>query len=390
MVSMHTIKDSIHQDIEINDFELGLIDSLPVQRLRRIRQMGFAYLVYPCATHSRFEHSLGTMYLAGELAEHLDFSEKIVSELRVAALLHDTGHFPFSHNYRIEKYLEEELGIDHVGLSVGYVKTHFSDNLKEAGLSTKNIIDCIRGDGKYGSIFSSGIDVDKMDYMVRDAYFTGTAYGLIDLSRLLHTTEFHKALTFHVKGLRNIEAVIINRFMMYSNVYFHRTIKIATAMFGRAVTGSFDSRQIDLHEYHQMDDIDLVSVLRKNKSSMMECLDSRRLYKLGSSLSAGDLSGRLIEKCASMSIEEIENIEEDIGKKLRIPQGKLIIDITPEKKLESIKMLDNGKTINLEEISEFSRSVMNQECLSWNILFLSPEKYRGSIASANKLFMHYI
>ena len=161
-------------------------------------------------------------------------------------------------------------------------------------------------------------------------------------------------------------------------------------MFGRAVTESFDNGAIDLREYSRMDEVDLVSVLRKNKSEMMECLDRRSLYKLGSSLSAGDLSTKLIEKCTSMSIEEIENVEADIGKKLRLPEGKLIIDITPEKKLESIKMLDNGKTINLEDISEFSRSVMNQECLSWNILFLSPEKYRKSIASANKLFMDYI
>ncbi|MFH1432922.1 MAG: HD domain-containing protein, partial [archaeon] len=360
-MKMHTIKDSIHQDIELTGFELSLIDTPLVQRLRHIRQMGFAYLVYPCATHSRFEHSLGTMHLAGSLSHNLGFDELTTSELRLAGLLHDIGHFPFSHNPEIENCLKERLGTDHVLESASHIKTCYSEAITRAGLNPKNIIDAINGKGRYGSIFSSGIDVDKMDYLVRDAYFTGTAYGLIDLSRLLYTSGFKKTLAFRMKGLRNIEAVIISRFMMYSTVYLHRTIKIATAMFGRAVTRSFADGSIDPEDYIRMDDIDLISSLRKNHSHLASCLDNRKLHKLGSSLTVNDLTKDQISKCVSIKSNALQQIEQDIEKKLVLPKDTLIIDITPKKTLESIKMIDNGNLLNLEDISEFSRSVMNQE-----------------------------
>ncbi|MEA3342565.1 MAG: HD domain-containing protein [archaeon] len=387
---MHTIKDSIHQDIEVTDFEVGLIDSPAVQRLRRIRQMGFAHLVYPCATHSRFEHSLGTMYLAGALSSNLGFDEKTRAELKVAGLLHDVGHFPFSHNSEVDNYIKEKLNLDHVDISAKLIKMYYKDAIEDAGLSQKNVVDMIRGRGKYGSILSSGIDVDKMDYLVRDAYFTGTAYGLIDLSRLLCTTGFKKTLAFHIKGIRNIEAVIISRFMMYSTVYFHRTIKIAGAMFGRAVTRAFDDGSIDVHEYIRMDDFDLVSSLRRNRSYLAECLDKRRLYKLGACLSVNDLSEKEISKCVALKSRALKDIEQDMEKRLGVARGTLIIDIAPKKTLEPIKMIDGAKLLNLEEISEFSRSVMNQEWQNWNIQFLAPQKYRKKIGGASKLFGEYV
>ena len=387
---MHTIKDSIHQDIELTDFDLALIDTPPLQRLRRIRQMGFAHLVYPCATHSRFEHSLGTMHLASALSAHLNFTQKTAQELKIAALLHDIGHFPFSHNPEIDSCIKETLNTDHAGLSAKLTETYYKDAITKAGLSARNITDAIKGQGRYASILSSGIDIDKMDYLVRDAYFTGTAYGLIDLSRLLCTTRFKKTLAFRIKGLRNIEAVIISRFMMYSTVYLHRTIKIASAMFGRAVTESFDSRTLDPQQFIRMDDIDLVSHLRKNNSHLMNRLDSRSLYKLASTLTVNDLSESQLTKCASLKIPELKNIERDIEQKLNIPKDTLIIDVARKKTLEPIKIIDNEKLINLEDISEFSRSVMNQEWQNWNIQFLAPQKHRKKTESANRLFLKYI
>lgn len=387
---MHTIKDSIHQDIEVNDFELELIDTVPFQRLRRIRQMGFAYLVYPSAMHCRFEHSLGTMYVAGALSNHLGFDERTVSVLRVAGLLHDTGHFPFSHNPLVEDYVREMAGVDHVDMSVKIVETFYKDAIVGAGLSVKSVTDAIRGRGRYGSIFSSGIDVDKMDYLVRDAYFTGTAYGLIDVSRLIWTTDFKGGLAFRMKGMRNVEAVIISRFMMYSTVYFHRTIQIAGAMFGRAVVRAFEEGAFDVNEYVRMDDVDLVSVLRRRGSCLSGCLDERRLYKLGCFLSVDELGEREIARCGAMGHEEIGSVERDIEKKLGIPDDCLIINIIPKKTLERIKIVDGGKVVDLEEISGFSRSVVNEEWKNFGVQFLVPEKYRKKIEGAGKLFLRYV
>ena len=184
---MTTIRDSIHQDIKISDVEQEIIDTPEFQRLRRIKQMGFAYFAYPSATHTRFEHCVGTMHLAGRVAKALELNEKDTQELRLAGLLHDVGHTPFSHISPLESMMQKELKKDHVLLGIDIIKMKFSHIIKKYRLDVKNIIDLVQGNGKYGNIISGGIDIDKMDYLVRDSYYTGTTYGLIDPSRLMST-----------------------------------------------------------------------------------------------------------------------------------------------------------------------------------------------------------
>jgi HD superfamily phosphohydrolase len=173
---MKVIRDPVHDYIEIDELALSLIDSPEVQRLRRIRQLGFSNLVYPGANHTRFEHSLGVYHLTRQLASQVD--EQQQKELLAAALLHDIGHGPFSHATEdiIEKYTRKS----HDSVGELLKKSTIADVLKEHGLSPISIAAHIRGETYPGQILSSEIDVDKMDYLVRDAHYTGVAFGLVD------------------------------------------------------------------------------------------------------------------------------------------------------------------------------------------------------------------
>src|SRR3989344_193067 len=145
---MTTVRDAIHQDIHLSDLEAEIMSAPEFQRLRRVRQLGFTSLVYPSATHTRFEHSLGTMHLAGQVCHALTLDEKTTSELRLAGMLHDIGHYPFSHIAPLENLAEQTLKENHVTIGAEIIKNNFSGIIKEQGLSSRNIINAMQGKGK--------------------------------------------------------------------------------------------------------------------------------------------------------------------------------------------------------------------------------------------------
>ncbi|MCK4968774.1 MAG: HD domain-containing protein, partial [Candidatus Aenigmarchaeota archaeon] len=182
---MHIIKDPIHKDIKISDFEMKLIDTKNMQRLRNIKQLGPTNLVYPSAVHTRFEHSIGVMHLAEKMAGALKLSETTKKELKIASLLHDIGHLPFSHINRIETINLKNSKKDHMDIGIDKIKTNYSRLLEKNNLNEKNICSIIKGKNPIGSILSSGIDIDKMDYLLRDSYFTGASYGKISADAII-------------------------------------------------------------------------------------------------------------------------------------------------------------------------------------------------------------
>lgn len=222
---MKVIRDSIHKDIYLDEKELEIIDSEEFQRLRNIKQTGLTYLVYPSANHTRFEHSLGTMFIASKIAEKINADVELT---RVSALLHDIGHPPFSHTLEICGYSHEVFGrkkIKHMNLD------NFSKSEIIKTLNRKNL---------EGKIISGDVDADRMDYLLRDSYHTGTAYGMIDLPRILRSiTTFESFGKVKIgilkKGIQAIESLLVARHQMYSAVYMHPTVRIADTMIKRAV-----------------------------------------------------------------------------------------------------------------------------------------------------------
>src|SRR5450759_4699096 len=275
---MKVIRDPIHDYIELDDLALALIETPQVQRLRRIRQLGFSNLVYPGANHTRFEHSLGVYHLAKHLVKHVDEQER--NELLAAALLHDIGHGPFSH--ATEELIFRYTRKSHEDIEEFLRKGEISDILKDYSLSPSAIAAHIRGDTDAGQIIHSEIDVDRMDYLVRDAHYTGVAFGLIDHVRLIHELKFNEnRLVLNIGGLQAAESLLVSRFLMHPTVYFHHVSRIAESMCENAAQYMMEGG-LDPKLFRRMDDSTFMMDMKSSggyASGIADRLDNRRLFK---------------------------------------------------------------------------------------------------------------
>ena len=238
------ITDPIHRYIRFFETEREIVDTVIFQRLRGIRQLAGAHLVYPSAQHSRFEHSIGTMHIAGYAGETL-FSkgyfgdEDKVQQLRLAALLHDVGHGPFSHLF--EEVLMEKHNMNHEDMGKQIIsRSEISDILGKHGYNSSDICKLSFGQSNiqfFNEIISGALSADMMDYLPRDSLFTGVEYGKIDYHRLISsfevTTDGHLAI--NKSALYSLESMLISRYEMYKAVYFHKTVRSAEVMLLRSI-----------------------------------------------------------------------------------------------------------------------------------------------------------
>jgi HD superfamily phosphohydrolase len=238
------IQDPIHGYIKVTQEERELIDSLFVQRLRRIHQLAGAYLVYPGGVHTRFEHVIGTMHVAGLIGQSIANSAGLhdddVQELRIAALLHDVGHGPFSHLF--EEVLSEKTELTHEDLSQRIVsKSSIGDILRKNGHRPSRISGLCVGKSKgrpfMNQIIAGGLSADMMDYLLRDTYFTGVEYGKVDIQRVIDSLDVsdNGHLMLERAALYAFEALLIARYEMFKAVYFHRTVRAAELMLAHSM-----------------------------------------------------------------------------------------------------------------------------------------------------------
>ncbi|WP_148686585.1 HD domain-containing protein [Candidatus Nitrosocosmicus hydrocola] len=233
------ITDPIHKIIKFTLIEKELIDTSIFQRLRRIRQLAGAHLVYPGALHSRFEHSIGSMFLAGLAGQNLLekgylANSDMIQCLRLSALLHDIGHGPFSHLF--EEVLKESTTYTHEKLGERIMsETIIADLLTTHGYDPKIISSLSFGKHKtrfLNEIISGGLSVDLMDYLPRDSYFSGTEYGKIDYHRIINSLEVtgSNQLGINKSALYSYESMLISRYQMFKSVYFHKTVRSGEVM----------------------------------------------------------------------------------------------------------------------------------------------------------------
>jgi HD superfamily phosphohydrolase len=259
------ITDPVHKYIRFSQVEKQLIDSPAFQRLRRIRQLAGAHLVYPSAQHSRFEHSLGAMHIAGLAGETLlgkgviDDTE-VVQDLRLAALLHDIGHGPFSHLF--EEVLEYHCNTSHEELGKKIImQSEIADILGRYGYSAHQICRLSFGQSKVNfmnEIISGGLSADIMDYLPRDGLFTGAEYAKLDYHRLVSSLEVSRnRLAINKSALNSLESMLISRYEMFKAVYFHKTVRSAEVMLLRSMIAADEALGLtntSLHEYLTLTD----------------------------------------------------------------------------------------------------------------------------------------
>ena len=272
------IRDSVYGDISLTKFEEHVMNMPQFQRLRRIKQLGLISLIYPGANHTRFEHSVGTMNLGSKLATELGLDNDEIELIRISALLHDIGHGPFSH------VSEGVLSVPHEELTKYVVtKTSMRDLLEEK-FDVNEIVNIVNGKGHLGPIVSGELDVDRMDYLLRDSHNTGVAYGVIDYERIISNLKLeNESLILNIKGVQAAEGALVSRYFMYPSVYQHHTTRIVNSMFRRSLKKVIDEGIINENSIYQYDDTDIVSIFRncdnKYVNEIMSRLDNRNLLK---------------------------------------------------------------------------------------------------------------
>ncbi|MEA1925332.1 MAG: HD domain-containing protein, partial [Candidatus Altiarchaeota archaeon] len=335
MNSRKTIRDPIHGSIPLSDLELMLLDTPLMQKMRRIKQNGLCFLVYPAMNSTRFEHSLGVMHLAGLVADHLDLEEKQRMALKAAGLLHDIGHCAFSHT---SDKLLARMGESHEEISTHLIlDSEISDILRESGIRPAEVSDLVNGRGGFGKIISSEIDVDKMDYLIRDSYYAGVAYGIIDLERIIYGIKLVKGrVVISRRSLEAVESLLISRTMMYQTVYRHHTKRIVEAMFSQALNDLIENKKVSYDDFLCMDDTDLVYVSRHSggySQDIMERIDDRRLFK-----SVFNERLCLVEENFRKELSENRRgIQKKISEDYGIEEGYVLLDL-PESKMSEFRV----------------------------------------------------
>ena len=335
------IKDPVHGYVYITEAEKQVIDSFPVQRLRRLRQLAGAEYVYPAANHTRFEHCVGVMHLAGLMAENpylsKHFNEEQYQLIRIAALLHDVGHGPFSHVF--EHLLVKFLHKTHEDINVWIVqKSELKDAIKKIGYNPDEAAKLSVGwlhkpkRAFMDQIIRSAVDVDKLDFVVRDTYHTGAQYGYVDVIRLIQTLDIlDQNLAVDLGALSALESFILARVESFKSIYFHRVGRAAQIMLATAMEEAKDELGLTSfktpEEYLAFDDYTVWTMLKKSKRSkkIIENLERRRLLKC-----AYDRTFYVRDKTVSnlFSHEEIRNqLRDQIADKAGVDSKAVVIDV---------------------------------------------------------------
>lgn len=332
------IKDPLYGYIRITEHEKLIIDTEPVQRLRRIKQLAGAQYVYPAANHTRFEHSLGTMHLADAVANNLPvITEELErKKLRIAALLHDVGHGPLSHLF--EPLLLKYMGRDHEDMSLRIIReSAISKVLEEIDLDPEEISLLAVGrlaDQKrpfLDQIVRSSVDVDKMDFLLRDSYHTGAGYGTIDIFRLIYTMDILEGnLAVDATALSTLETFLLARLESFRAIYFHRTTRAAQIMVIKALEEAKDElnffKSDSLQEYLRLDDSTLWEMLKNSRSrKIIQDLDNRKLLKCAYEKTFFVRDQLVTNIFNNESVRT--QIEEEIAGKARVAHDDVTIDV---------------------------------------------------------------
>lgn len=352
------VRDPLWNTIRLDPTAVSIIDTPEFQRLRQIRQLGLAYLVYPGATHTRFDHALGVYHLArttlsllsdrGELAE-VDPAECAL--VPYAALLHDVGHYPFSH--ALEELDGEWVPGHHESLTGRFLRAPaMSAALAEIAPDAGERIEALiraKSDSPLQGLVSGSLDLDKIEYLRRDARFCGVPYGEVDVDRLLNAITLlpdpatgRVEVGIHEKGLSALESLLFAKYQMFRNVYWHHAVRAATAVYKRVVQDAVDGRLLTPDEIVGMTDERLLVTLELRAADhpgphaeriarrWLPAIAERRLPKRALELSGEALRGLPAEEWLYDEPRLRHALELRLAEELGLPDGGAFVDY-PEK-----------------------------------------------------------
>lgn len=430
-MTVKSVYDPIHGSISLNGVFLELMDRHELQRLRSIKQLGLSNVVFPGANHTRFEHSLGVYHLAGRMTESMGIGREEADTIRAAAMLHDVCHPPFSHT--LERLMESASGRDHMEMSRALImgdvpsfmerdrdffdgREPLSTLLEDHGISAESVCDLIMNPlSKVGGldIYSSAmgaqplsatkdyahqiihgpIDADQIDYLMRDAHYTGIVHGSVDKDRLLSQMAVHNGkVVLRKGGITSAEGLMVARILMYSSVYYHKTVKIVEAMLRRAIEIS----DLDMSQLYLMTDTDLISALldgRERSADLMRSVLNRRLYKKAKTIYSVDASESFKSSLVKyVPASKRSELEAEIAHHAGVDPSEVIVDIPSESTLLSkarigktdVSILDGDKVKTLSRYSSLAKALQSRDPIDWCLMVSAPERVTDVVRAATE------
>ena len=361
------IRDPLWNTIRVDPVAVQIIDTAAFQRLRYIRQLGLAHLVYPGATHTRFDHALGVYHLAVTAIRVLGESGRGDPEAWVgaelvpyAALLHDIGHYAFSH--ALEELEPERTPGDHEALSARFFESaELQEALSPLGSgAAEEIFAIIRGQGRspLRGLVSGSLDLDKMEYLRRDARFCGVPYGEVDVDRLIQglallrdpeTDDLEVGL--NEKAVSALESLLFAKYQMFRNVYWHHAVRAATALYKRIVDVAVESGLLAPGELVGPTDEELLYELGRRAEAAgtpvgerladrwLPALRARRLPKRAVEVSADELAGVALPAWVSGDTPEKRRWEDRIADELGLEPGEAFLDFPVKEAMFQVDVL---------------------------------------------------
>jgi uncharacterized protein len=352
---MPFVRDPLWNNIRVDPIAGRLLDTAVMQRLRYVRQLGLVHLVYPGATHSRFEHALGAYHLArrtmGYLRDAGGLDGVAADEgaiVTAAALLHDVGHYPFSHAL-------EEIGVPHheivsralvtEGAVAGVLRSEIGPDAPER----LHALICGTSDSALQGLISGSLDLDKMDYLKRDAVMCGVPYGEIDEDRLMHALLVLRdpetgvsEIGLLAKGLSALESLLFAKYQMYRNVYWHHAVRSATAMYKRLVEGAVADGVVVPSALASYTDEGILHTLESSKNpetrSLLSALRARQLFKRAFEAPAAQLPMEQYEWIAD-DRARTRRAERALAARLHLVDGEVLLDFPAKTQMLGLDLL---------------------------------------------------
>lgn len=362
------IRDPLWDNIELDATMMAVVDTAPMQRLRYVRQLGHAFLVYPGATHTRFEHALGAYHLTGRALAILGRRGELdgipASERQavlLAALLHDIGHYPFSHGLEEAGFAHhEELGV--ARLRTGELRTVLDglggpDLISEVGALIQG-----RSKNPLQGLISGTLDLDKVDYLSRDARGCGVSYGTLDVDRMLATLTLVRneegllEVGILDKGISALETMLFGKYQMYRNVYWHHAVRSATCMFKRAVRSAVAAGRIMPVQLADATDGALMErLLASEPTGLARAVHERRLYKRALDLPASEVpagAGDWVESNPDL----LEQVEDALARELGLEPSDLLLDYPARSNMLAVDLLLKTREGQSERLTAAGRA----------------------------------
>lgn len=429
---MHKIiHDSVHGSLKIGGVHLELLQRPELQRLQGVHQLGLAYLVFPGANHTRMEHSLGVHHLSSLMCGALGVEGDEREDVLAAALLHDIGHPPFSHT--LEEVMVDRFGMDHMEVTKAMIDgdvpfcdpadgdflgpmVPIAELLEASDVSAEKVGELIvsprsksivqgmlpiEGNQAFfgrrdclNQIIHGPVDADQMDYLLRDAHYTGVAHGTIDIDRLLRTIAiFHGDLVVSKGGVTAVEGLIVARALMYTSVYFHKTVRIAEMMLCKAVE---EAEEDVIRNAQLMTDGALLEALLAQEGEarrLAQMLRYRRLYKKALFLPTLEVSDGQLECLLPLTnYRRRKEAEREIADRAGVRTSEVILDL-PQKTLllleqrigkTEVPILNGDRVRPLSKYSPLTKAMQFRPIHDWALMVSCPEAKSECVERAAK------